>query len=965
MPDYDINQLGDRSFEQLVVSLCAKFLGPGIQVFGDGPDGGREATFDGPINWSATTADPADRGKWSGYTVVQAKFHYHQEAVELHKNTAWLKGQIDGELNRWVESIEKGTRERAPKYLIIASNVRLSAKGKTGGIDTLYSHIRGRLKDKSDAVSELGLKDIRIWPSDQINTFLDDAESIRHAFPGLLTVGDVLARIGDHTSGASLPELGPAMRHHAAMCLHSEHWVRFSEAGATSGQKATLEEVGRDLPAKFIDGEAHRVSAIAHLIKHADAVLRRNIDDRVERPHWVIIGGPGQGKTTLSGLLAQIYRAELLARGPMTRDVEDIVKATRNAMAQSQIPAPRNLRWPMRIDLTAYAETLTAAPDTSVFEFLAQRIAKRSDQPITASQLQSWLRAWPWLVILDGLDEVSEASTRQDLMDRVSDLLTTADSLNADLLVVSTTRPLGYDERFDPTRFTELALEKLSRAESRLFSQVLVAARLKGDPDLQEQVLQRLSDAAEERRTRHLMETPLQVTIMSFIVESFGTLPLDRYSLFSIYFSTVYQREIDKRSPVSKILNEYRSDIEYLHYHVALQLHVESEGGNVESTMPMTQLEGIVRARLAHHAYTQREIDRVAGKLVEAATHRLVLLVPNDDRVGFEIRSLQELMTANALTAGQDDKVLKLLEITAHHPHWRNVWLLAAGRIFKEREYLHQKLVEVVQRIDSQAGPLNKITPTAPVLACNILADGFASRAPNTRRPYIRLALSRLETYPSYRDLEMAGVLAQACGTQDRDYLFDELVKGVKAGGLPQVNAVFLLNALKRIRSVKLKAEHTLTVLDLPEEVVRPLKDWYSGSSPRQRDFLPSEAGRAMTIRDILVRELDRHELFGFPPERMTPLVRALDVFDRVSVHRDAQYQTVVVDRTKKISLKPLYAILDDPDIETALALTLEGLEVELWPVATTVQEALRPLIVRRRVGKQVLEEVGRPVFSR
>jgi hypothetical protein len=50
VPDYELTRLGSRAFEQLVVSLCRSELGRGVQVFGDGPDGGREATFDGTIN---------------------------------------------------------------------------------------------------------------------------------------------------------------------------------------------------------------------------------------------------------------------------------------------------------------------------------------------------------------------------------------------------------------------------------------------------------------------------------------------------------------------------------------------------------------------------------------------------------------------------------------------------------------------------------------------------------------------------------------------------------------------------------------------------------------------------------------------------------------------------------------------------------------------------------------------------
>lgn len=47
--DYDFSRLSTRSFEQLIQALSFRVLGSGITIFGDGPDGGREATFEGAI----------------------------------------------------------------------------------------------------------------------------------------------------------------------------------------------------------------------------------------------------------------------------------------------------------------------------------------------------------------------------------------------------------------------------------------------------------------------------------------------------------------------------------------------------------------------------------------------------------------------------------------------------------------------------------------------------------------------------------------------------------------------------------------------------------------------------------------------------------------------------------------------------------------------------------------------------
>ena len=42
--DYDLNRLGFREFEHLIQALVLKHLGNGVQVFGDGPDGGQSST---------------------------------------------------------------------------------------------------------------------------------------------------------------------------------------------------------------------------------------------------------------------------------------------------------------------------------------------------------------------------------------------------------------------------------------------------------------------------------------------------------------------------------------------------------------------------------------------------------------------------------------------------------------------------------------------------------------------------------------------------------------------------------------------------------------------------------------------------------------------------------------------------------------------------------------------------------
>jgi len=64
---YDLTRLGSARFEHLVQALTLGYLGHGVEIFGAGPDGGREATFRGEVKMEG-------KGEWNGYGIVQAKY---------------------------------------------------------------------------------------------------------------------------------------------------------------------------------------------------------------------------------------------------------------------------------------------------------------------------------------------------------------------------------------------------------------------------------------------------------------------------------------------------------------------------------------------------------------------------------------------------------------------------------------------------------------------------------------------------------------------------------------------------------------------------------------------------------------------------------------------------------------------------------------------------------------------------
>lgn len=175
----DLTRLGPDAFEQLVLALAVRVLGPGITAFGDGPDGGREATFSGRQQYP-NTADP-----WDGYGVLQAK--YKDRLFGSGPDATWFLGQVKDELDDWADPGKRRVSEgRRPEYLIFATNVPLSAVPMRGG------------RDRADELIEkyreaLGLKGWDVWDGNQIAAYLNAYPDVKRPFTALMTPSDALA----------------------------------------------------------------------------------------------------------------------------------------------------------------------------------------------------------------------------------------------------------------------------------------------------------------------------------------------------------------------------------------------------------------------------------------------------------------------------------------------------------------------------------------------------------------------------------------------------------------------------------------------------------------------------------------------------------------------------------------------------------------------------------------------------
>lgn len=294
--DYPLELIDPKTFEQIGVALARAVLGNGVEVFGDGPDGGREATFEGHVDWSKTPDCGND--SWDGYVVIQAK-HRSSTDTDPQRNLTWLKRQVRDELESWTKA--DSNKRRVPQYLIFVTNARLSPAAAEGGIDSIHRYIA----ENSKALQGRGFKGWKVWHRDQIVSLLINYGEVRRAFPSFLTpAAEALLHRLESLDRTALQPTRDLLVNHAVQGLRHEQWVHFGEAGADS--KKSICQVIVDLPIQRPDRT--RGLALRSLVGWSEQVLRRSLTVAKDRRHVVVTGAPGNGKSTISRYLVQLYR---------------------------------------------------------------------------------------------------------------------------------------------------------------------------------------------------------------------------------------------------------------------------------------------------------------------------------------------------------------------------------------------------------------------------------------------------------------------------------------------------------------------------------------------------------------------------------------------------------------------------------------------------------------------------------
>lgn len=727
MPNYDLDRLGEKEFERLVQALIKKVIGVGTITFGEGPDGAREATYSGRAPY------PSEEEQWKGEWIFQAKYH---DTRRIGPDKA--RKQVINDLKTELEKIVVKYKRTCHNYILV-TNVPLSSVPHIGTHDKIAQKVVPSFLDK--------ISNIHVWGYDDLCRTLDGFPEVRQTYFHLITPGDLIAELLDrqkHRKNA----LTETIQLYLSTSFEREQYAQLDQAGEIGERPMPLRRVFIDLDVEFrsekdlrayIESSKERLSFRIRQL-HGERMSATETLISSDFPRAVLIGGPGQGKSTLGQFIAQIHRAYVLDKANQLDGV-------------SMNFTPKLVRVPFRIILKDYAQWIVDSQGPHSLErFLADIIEERASRKITQEGVQEIIKNNPTLIILDGLDEVTNRKLRSKMLELLTDFIIRCEEvLKADLQIIATSRPTGYSDQFDPSRFLHLTLSTMDNDKVMEYIERWIKA--KGLESTKGKSLRSsIQDCIADPNFSPLMNTPLQVTIFILIILNGGTPPRQREELFDEYLEVIYKRERAKSKTI--IITEKRL-LFGLHQYMGYLLHRRAaESSDTRSRMNEKEFSDEVFRYLRHEdPYSDAtELKVQAKQMIDEARERLVLLVEFDDNFfGFELRSIQEFFAAGWLAdrAIKSEQRFKRFQAIALPPHWRNVALYFAGRVGRCYPGEAAQILEACREIDRNRP--DSFTKRGAWLALEIAVD--RSFGPNRilQRSAIEYALTLLDGV-LYRD---------------------------------------------------------------------------------------------------------------------------------------------------------------------------------------------------------------------
>ncbi|KGD76114.1 NACHT domain-containing protein [Pantoea vagans] len=775
MPEsHELSQLDSNSFEHLVNALALNELGKGITGFATGPDGGRDGYLSGKANYPTTTEC------WEGTWFIQSKFHKPHLSTNAQ---TWILNEVKKE----IEKFSSGLRHTAPDNWIIATNVDLSGAIHKG----TYDKIKNEVLKYNENIN------VDIWGGSKIIAFIIRNPDIAKAYGHFLTPGHVITKLYESLSSKN-KSIENYINHNIYKYFEEFNYTKLDQAGATGDQRQKIYHLFRDLP---VDHEfSKNDSFIMDCLVSASSKVQKNsawinygsawklwCKDPKKSRVILIKGGPGQGKSTAGQYFSQIQRAAFILSGKyknlQPKDLEYAGELKREAEKYNFWPTIPRI--PLFVELKDYARWYTSKTEfepKNIVEYLIFQLKKRTSIDITAEMIHEAFQISSWFINFDGLDEVPNDAKDQianEINSFTNDLIP---FLDADFLVLATTRPQGYSGQFENLNSADVTLLPLT-PEIALECATPLLEHNRSQEEF-ESSLSILKSAMDSEQVKELMTTPLQAHIMAVVVRDGGRPPEKRWTLFNNFYSVMKKRESLKNFPdlkIQSLLREREQLLKSIHDRLGISLHSKAEKSlGAEATLDRKEFETLARQTVVKQI--DHNVDSFVLTLMEATRERLVFVntPDNSETVRFDIRQLQEFFAAEFIyTAVSNDELRKRVMVICGDAHWREVIHFLLSALIS-----HLKLGElavvvgILQSLDDDSH--NNITKSfkknmgrGALLTLRLLSEGVLEEDRQIRQPFAK------SLYPIWSMLEIESInkIVSVNKEQSRYWLINNLIE--------------------------------------------------------------------------------------------------------------------------------------------------------------------------------------------
>jgi ribosomal protein S6 len=817
---YDLNQLDSHTFEHLVNFLALKVLGNGVTGFAAGPDAGR----DGYLIGKAPYPTPAEQ--WEGTWYIQSKF---LKSGLSNRPQPWLISQVKNE----IAEFQKGSRTR-PDNWIIATNVEPTATGTKGS----YDRIKKLVHDEFG-----GHVKVDIWGGKKILDYLAHNESASRYYGHFITPGHIISKLYDELTRQD--QKTKNIIDHLIVNQFSELiYTKLEQAGSGSDQRPKIYELFEDLPIKNIYNEENdfimkslvstscnvqKASAWSEFGDGWKAWSRDPCRARV----ILLKGGPGQGKSTAGQYFTQIQRAAFILSENGPNALPAIIETAKELQQYASKSGywPKNPRVPVFVELKDYANWYNSSNGSkSIQTYICNKIFNKTGINVSVEKFCDALANFSWFVNFDGLDEVPN-----DLKDAIANEIITFSNelcpmIDADVLILCTTRPQGYSGQFENLESAVVGLEPLPPEIALSCASSVVKYNRAEDEGLRS--IEILKSAMKSPQVKELMTTPLQSHIMAVVVRDGGRPPERRWELFSNFYKVMKKREslkdfLDKK--ISKILQENDVLLKSIHDRLGIALHAKAENSNgAEATLDKVEFRKL--AEQTTEMLQDGNVAEIVNSLMEATTERLVFVntPESSNTVRFDIRQLQEFFAAEFIyNSVASNELRERLELICSDSHWREVVHFALSALSNDTRLAELALaIDILAKTDDHIDDFKirgykKRLATGALAALRLLIEGVLEQDKRIRHQFSKV----IQPLWGVVDYEMYSRINSIHQEQSRAWLINNMIDNLfELDYSENISSGYLLTIMlteehERFSSVKNK------IIDSPDYYLNAIID--------------------------------------------------------------------------------------------------------------------------------------------